>query len=182
MRSIPTSIPEVLLFEPDVFFDERGFSMEAYQAKSFSAAGVTAVFVQDNHSRSVRNVLRGLHYQIHQSQAKLVRVVNGEVFDVAVDIRHSSPTFGKWVGALLSAENKRQIWVPNGFAHGVYILSDWADVIYKVSDYYSPKWERTIIWNDPSLQIEWPLVDGAKPILSSKDALGASFDQSELFA
>ena len=182
MRFFPTEIPEVIILEPEVFYDKRGFSMEVYQAKKFSEAGITAVFVQDNHSRSIRNTLRGLHYQIHQPQAKLVRVVNGEVFDVAVDIRRSSPTFGKWVGALLTAENKRQIWVPIGFAHGIFVLSDWADVIYKVSDYYSPQWERTIIWNDLNLQIEWPLNDGAEPILSSKDALGASFEQSELFA
>jgi dTDP-4-dehydrorhamnose 3,5-epimerase len=181
MRVLPTKIPEVILNEPDVFNDERGFSMEAYQARRFSKAGISVNFVQDNHSRSIKNTLRGLHYQIQHPQAKLVRVVYGQVFDVAVDIRRSSPSFGKWIGEMLSAENKRQIWIPEGFAHGIYILSDWADVIYKVSDYYSPESERTIIWNDPTIEIEWPLLDGLGPILSSRDAKGILLGESELF-
>jgi dTDP-4-dehydrorhamnose 3,5-epimerase len=181
MLSIPTLIPEVLLVEPEVISDERGFFMEVYQFRQFAAAGISARFVQDNHSKSIRGTLRGLHYQIRHPQAKLVRVVYGEVFDVAVDLRRSSPTFGQWVGEVISAENKRQLWIPIGFAHGMYILSDWAEVIYKVSDYYSPKWERTIIWDDPKLDIEWPLKDGLAPILSQKDARGVSLDQSDLF-
>ncbi len=182
MRSIPTSIPDILILEPDVFPDERGYFMEVYQTREFSSLGISMNFVQDNHSGSIHNTLRGLHYQTTQPQAKLVRVISGEVYDVAVDIRRSSPTFGHWVGASLSAENKRQIWIPIGFAHGIYILSDWAEVIYKVSDYYSPRHERTILWNDPDLAIDWPLLDGISPILSEKDALGEAFDQSELYA
>ena len=181
MQFVPTEISEVLLLESDVFADERGFFMEVYQCKRFAAAGIDCNFVQDNQSGSKRGILRGLHYQIRQPQAKLVRVVQGEAFDVAVDLRRSSPTFGRWVGALISAENRRQIWIPIGFAHGIYVLSEWAEVIYKVSDYYAPEWERTILWNDPQLAIHWPLLDGQPPILSERDAHGSTFDCADKF-
>ena len=181
MRFIKTEIPEIILIESDVFEDERGFFMETYHTGRFAEAGIQAEFVQDNHSGSCQGILRGLHYQIRQTQAKLVRVIFGEVFDVAVDIRRSSPSFGKWVGVNLSAENKRQIWIPGGFAHGIYILSDWAEVVYKVSDLYAPQWERTILWNDQTLGIIWPLRNGQMPIISKKDAEGKNLYQAELF-
>jgi dTDP-4-dehydrorhamnose 3,5-epimerase len=181
MQFIATAIPGVLILEPKVFGDERGFFMETYQAQLFAEAGIHYNFVQDNHSGSRQGILRGLHYQIRQSQAKLVRVVAGEIFDVAVDIRRSSPTFGQWVGVHLSAQNKRQVWVPVGFAHGFYVLSEWAEFLYKVSDFYAPQWERTLIWNDPRLNIAWPLVDGKPPSLSQKDAQGLPLDQIECF-
>ncbi len=181
MHFIPTDIPEIIIIEPEVFGDARGFFMETYQANRFAQAGIQANFVQDNHSGSCQGTLRGLHYQIRQPQAKLVRVIYGEVYDVAVDIRRSSPSFGKWVGVNLSAENKRQIWVPAGFAHGVYILSEWAELVYKVSDLYAPEWERTLLWNDPELGIPWPLINKQMPILSKKDAEGKSLHQAELF-
>ena len=181
MQFIPSRIPEVILIEPVQYDDERGFSMELYQARLFGEAGIKALFVQDNQSGSKRGTLRGLHYQIRQPQGKLVRVLIGEVFDVAVDLRRSSPTFGQWVAATLSAQNRRQIWIPAGFAHGIYALSDWAEVHYKVSDYYAPDWERTLIWNDPQLGIEWPLQDGKDPFLSAKDAVGLTLDQADLY-
>jgi dTDP-4-dehydrorhamnose 3,5-epimerase len=181
MQFMPTGIPEVVIIEPKVFGDERGFFMETYRQESFSQAGITARFVQDNHSGSRQGVLRGLHYQIRQPQGKLFRVVLGEVFDVAVDIRRSSPTFGRWAGAILSAGNRRQIWVPPGFAHGFYVLSEWAEIFYKVSDYYAPQWERTLLWNDPAIGIEWPLLPGSPPALSPKDLQGLPLDQAELF-
>ncbi|MCC7129069.1 MAG: dTDP-4-dehydrorhamnose 3,5-epimerase [Anaerolineae bacterium UTCFX2] len=181
MRFIPTEIPEVMLLEPVVFSDERGFFMETYRADEFAQPGIERPFVQDNHSGSRRGALRGLHYQIRQPQAKLVRAIQGEVFDVAVDIRRSSPTFGRWVGAILSAENKRQLWIPTGFAHGIYILSEWAEVLYKVSDFYAPQWERTLLWNDPGIGIRWPLVGGSEPVLSPKDRRGLPLAQAELF-
>jgi dTDP-4-dehydrorhamnose 3,5-epimerase len=181
MRFIPTDIPEVIIIEPQVFGDTRGFNMETYHSSRFAQAGIQANFVQDNHSGSRQGILRGLHYQIRQSQAKLVRVICGEVYDVAVDIRRSSPSFGKWVGVNLSAENKRQIWIPAGFAHGFYTLSEWAELVYKVSDLYAPEWERTLIWNDPELGIPWPLINKQMPILSKKDAEGKPLDQAELF-
>jgi dTDP-4-dehydrorhamnose 3,5-epimerase len=165
-----------------VFGDERGFFMETYQQEKFAAAGITHQFVQDNHSRSVRGTLRGIHYQIRNTQGKLVRFVVGEVFDVAVDLRRSSPTFGKWVGYILSAENKRILWVPPGFGHGFYTLSDWAEVVYKATDYYSPADERSIIWNDPDIGIKWPEQVKEKLIISEKDALGATLKQAEVFA
>ncbi len=177
----PLSIPDVILIEPKVFGDERGFFLETYQAKRFADAGIAANFVQDNHSKSQKGVLRGLHYQIRQPQGKLFRVVSGEVFDVAVDLRRSSPTFGKWVGAILSAENKHQIWVPVGFAHGFYTLSDSAEVFYKTTDYYAPEWERSIVWNDATINISWPLPNGNLPVLSPKDALGKTLQDAELF-
>jgi dTDP-4-dehydrorhamnose 3,5-epimerase len=180
MNVIPTAIPDVLIIEPKVFGDERGFFFESYNEKTFrEKTGIAASFVQDNHSRSARNVLRGLHYQIKQPQGKLVRVTAGEVFDVAVDIRKSSPTFGKWVGVHLSAENKRQIWVPPGFAHGFVVLSEAAEFLYKTTDYWAPEWERTIAWNDPTLAIDWPI--SGDPILAAKDEAGKSFSATEVF-
>ncbi len=181
MKFIPTEIPDVILIEPRVFGDARGFFMETYQAKEFAFQGIHADFVQDNHSGSQKGILRGLHYQICHSQGKLVRVITGEVFDVVVDLRRSSPTFGKWVGTMLSAENKRQLWVPAGFAHGFYVVSDWAEFIYKVTDFYAPEWERTLKWDDPQLAVKWPLVGGQPPVLSTKDENGTPFDQAELF-
>jgi dTDP-4-dehydrorhamnose 3,5-epimerase len=177
----PLFIPDVILVEPKVFGDERGFFLETYQEKRFSAAGIVANFVQDNHSRSLQGVLRGLHYQIRQPQGKLIRVIAGEVFDVAVDLRRSSPMFGKWVGALLSAENKKQLWIPAGFSHGFYTLSDSAEIIYKATDYYAPEWERCIAWNDPAINIHWPISNGNLPILSPKDAQGKTLRDADLF-
>lgn len=181
MKLTPTSIPDVILVEPRIFGDARGFFMETYQAKVFAEAGIHAEFVQDNHSGSQKGILRGLHYQIHQTQGKLVRVVVGEVFDVAVDLRRSSPTFGKWVGVTLSAENKCALWVPPGFAHGFYVCSDWAEFTYKATDFYAPEWERTLLWNDPQIGVNWPLVDGQLPRLSAKDAVGTLLSEAELF-
>lgn len=181
MKSTNLSISEVVLFEPRVFGDERGFFFESYNQKVFeSAVGRSVSFVQDNHSRSTRNVLRGLHYQIQQPQGKLVRVVQGAVFDVAVDIRRSSPTFGKWVGEVLSAENKKQLWVPAGFAHGFVTLSDTAEFLYKTTDYYAPEFERCIRWDDAELQIAWGM-DG-DPVVSNKDKEGLPLVRAELFS
>lgn len=181
MKAAPLAIPDVVLIEPKVFGDERGFFFESFNQTLFEAAvGKPVQFVQDNHSRSVKNVLRGLHYQIQHPQGKLVRVVQGEVFDVAVDIRKSSKTFGQWVGEILSAENKRQIWIPEGFAHGFVVLSETAEFLYKTTEYYAPAHERCILWNDPALQIEWPA--GIQPILSTKDAQGKPFNEAEVFA
>lgn len=180
MKATPLAIPDVVLIEPDVFGDERGFFFESFNQRAFEKAVSKAVhFVQDNHSKSARNVLRGLHYQIRQPQGKLVRVTAGEVFDVAVDLRRSSPTFGHWVGTTLSAENKRQLWIPEGFAHGFVVTSDVAEVLYKTTDYWAPEHERSLIWNDPALAIGWPAVE---PILSAKDQVGATLDRAELFA
>lgn len=180
MKAIPTTIPDVLILEPKVFGDSRGFFFESYNHNSFQeATGLNVHFVQDNHSKSSRHVLRGLHYQIQQAQGKLVRVVEGEVFDVAVDLRRLSPTFGQWVGEILSADNKRQMWIPPGFAHGFVVLSDTAEFLYKTTDYYAPQFERCILWNDPTLGIRWP-VDG-EPQLSAKDIAGLPFAQSEYF-
>ncbi|MEO1147788.1 MAG: dTDP-4-dehydrorhamnose 3,5-epimerase [Cyanobacteria bacterium J06638_22] len=182
MNIIPTEIPDVLIIEPKVFGDDRGFFFESYNEQNFQEkAEVDVQFVQDNHSRSGRNVLRGLHYQVQQAQGKLVRTVVGEIFDVAVDIRRSSPTFGQWVGYTLSAENKHQLWVPAGFAHGFLVVSDIAEVLYKTTDYYAPQHERSILWNDPDLAIAWPL-DGEQPALSKKDKDGQPFKTAEVFA
>jgi len=181
MKLNSTSIPDIILIEPRVFGDERGFFMETYHARKFEELGIPDRFVQDNHSGSYRGTLRGLHYQIHRTQGKLVRAVVGEVFDVAVDLRRSSTTFGHWVGENLSAENKRQLWVPPGFAHGFYVLSDWAEVLYKVTDFYAAEWDRTLIWNDPKVGITWPIEDGESPILSAKDAQGNTLDETEVF-
>lgn len=181
MNATPLAIPEVILFEPKIFGDDRGFFFESFNQQRFNeTTGRPVSFVQDNHSRSVRNVLRGLHYQIRQPQGKLVRVASGEVFDVAVDLRRSSPTFGQWVGAVLSAENKKQLWVPEGFAHGFVVLSEAAEFLYKTTDYYAPEHERCIVWNDPTLGIEWP-IEG-EPVLSGKDAQGARFTAAEVYA
>jgi len=179
MHFTSTIIPEVIIIEPRVFADERGFFLESYQKQRFSEAGIPYDFVQDNHSKSQQGVLRGLHYQIQQPQGKLVRVIAGEIFDVAVDIRRSSPTFGKWVGDYLSAENKKMLWVPAGFAHGFYVTSPDAEVLYKTTDYYAPEWERTILWNDPSINIQWP--KNSQPILSSKDKAGKPLVEAEVF-
>lgn len=180
MNVIQTAIPEVLILEPRVFGDARGFFFESYNQRAFQdATGWAPAFVQDNHSGSARGVLRGLHYQIRQPQGKLVRVVAGEVYDVAVDLRQSSPTFGRWVGSHLSADNRRQMWVPPGFAHGFLVLSEFAEVLYKATDFYAPEHERCIAWNDPGLAIDWPL-DGP-PMLSAKDAQGVSLREAELF-
>ena len=180
MSFIPTIIPDVILIEPKVFADERGFVLESYQKQRFTAAVIPFDFVQDNHSKSQQGVLRGLHYQIQQAQGKLVRVIAGEVFDVAVDIRKSSPTFGKWVGEFLSADNKKMLWVPAGFAHGFYVISPSAEVQYKTTDYYAPQWERTIAWNDPAINIAWPLHDRL-PTLSPKDEAGKALAQADVF-
>ena len=180
MSIIYTRIPEVLQFEPQVFTDDRGFFFEAYNDRKFpQETGIIANFVQDNHSCSKQNVLRGLHYQIQQPQGKLIRAVVGTIFDVAVDIRKSSPTFGKWVGSELSAENKRLLWIPPGFAHGFLVLSEIAEVLYKTTDYYAPQGDRTILWNDPDLAIDWPL--STTPILSTKDEAGKSLRTAEVF-
>jgi dTDP-4-dehydrorhamnose 3,5-epimerase len=181
MKFFPTEIPEVIRIEPEVYSDERGFFMETYQSARFAVAGIDYDFVQDNHSGSKRGILRGLHYQIRQPQGKLVRIANGEVFDVAVDLRRSSPNFGKWVGSCLSTENKYQLWIPPGFAHGFYVLSDWAELVYKTTDYYSPQWDRTLLWDDPDLNIDWPVQPGTTPILSKKDAGGTRLKDADVF-
>ncbi len=180
MQIVQTAIPEVLILEPQVYGDERGFFFESFNQQKFEAlTGVKTDFVQDNHSKSALNVLRGLHYQIQQPQGKLVRVVAGEVFDVAVDLRRQSPTFGKWVGVNLSAENKRQLWVPAGFAHGFLVLKEGTEFLYKTTDYYVPQHERCIRWDDPEIGIEWPLA--ADPVLSAKDRLGLDFSKAAVF-
>ncbi|SEK27103.1 dTDP-4-dehydrorhamnose 3,5-epimerase [Nitrosovibrio tenuis] len=183
MKAIPTSIPEVLIIEPRVFGDSRGFFFESFNQKDFHrATGLDVSFVQDNHSRSVKGVLRGLHYQIRKPQGKLVRVARGAVFDVSVDIRKSSPNFGRWVGVELTEDNHRQLWVPPGFAHGFYVLSDSADFLYKTTDYYSSDFERSLLWNDARIGILWPVDTGTQPIISLKDAQAASLADAEVFA
>jgi len=182
MQFTPLEIRDVVLVTPRVFEDERGFFMESFREDRFIAAGITARFVQDNHSASSRGVLRGLHYQVQQAQGKLLRCVAGEIFDVAVDLRRSSPTFGRWVSAVLSAQNKQMLWVPPGFAHGFYVMSERAELLYKASDYYAPQHERSLLWNDLALGIPWPLVDGQPPILSKKDAEGMPLSQAETYA
>ncbi len=180
MKITASKIPEVLVIEPTVYGDERGFFYESFNADVFQKeTGITSQFVQDNHSRSAKNVLRGLHYQIKQPQGKLVRVVLGEVFDVAVDLRKNSPTFGQWVGEYLSAENKKMFWVPAGFAHGFVVLSDVAEFLYKTTDYYAPEYERSIRWDDADIAIEWPA--GIAPQLSEKDAAANSFNNADVF-
>ena len=179
MNVTPTALPDVLLIEPRVFGDERGFFFESWNERAFAAAGVDATFVQDNHSRSVRNVLRGLHYQIQHAQGKLVRVCAGEVFDVAVDIRKSSPSFGRWVGMMLSAQNRRMLWIPPGFAHGFLVVSEAAEFLYKTTDYWYSEHERTLLWSDPALAIDWPL-DGA-PTLAAKDQTGRPLASADLY-
>ncbi len=180
MKATPLAIPEVVLIEPKIFGDDRGFFFESFNSKAFTQAiGHEVEFVQDNHSKSVRGVLRGIHYQIQQAQGKLVRVTQGTVFDVAVDLRKSSPTFGQWVGAELSAENKHQLWVPPGFGHGFVVLSDTAEFLYKTTDYYAPEHERCIIWNDPMLAIDWRIQDAPK--LSAKDSQGRPLAESNVY-
>lgn len=181
MKATATAIADVLLIEPKVFGDDRGFFYESFNRRAFGeASGIDVDFVQDNHSKSARNVLRGLHYQIKQPQGKLVRVVAGEVYDVAVDLRRSSPTFGLWVGEMLSADNKRQLWIPPGMAHGFVVLSESAEFLYKTTDYWAPEHERCIVWDDPTLAIAWPPLNG-DPLLSAKDAKGQAFLQAEVF-
>ncbi len=181
MQVQTTNIPEVLIFEPKVFGDDRGFFYESFNERRFNElTGISTSFVQDNHSKSAKNVLRGLHYQIRQPQGKLVRVVAGEVFDVAVDVRKSSPTFGHWVGVTLSAENKRQLWIPEGFAHGFVVTSESAEFLYKTTDYWAPEFERSILWNDPAIAIDWPIQ--GTPLLSGKDQIGKLLADAEVFA
>ncbi len=181
MKATPTSIPSVLIIEPRVFGDTRGFFFESFNQRAFNqATGLDVNFVQDNHSRSSKGVLRGLHYQIQQPQGKLVRVVRGSVFDVTVDLQKSSPTFGQWVGVELTEDNHRQLWIPPGFAHGFYVLSDSADFLYKTTDYYAPEFECSLIWNDPTIGIEWPL--NTQPIISAKDAQGKTLADAKVFS
>ena len=180
MEFVRLEIPDLVLVKPKVFGDARGFFFESWEARKFAAGGIDARFVQDNYSRSVQGTLRGLHYQLPQPQGKLVRVTQGEVFDVAVDIRRSSPTFGKWVGTMLSGENKHQLWIPAGFAHGFYVLSESAEFFYKCTDFYAPEYERTLRWDDPAIGIAWPL-HGAEPLLSPKDRLGKPLAEAECF-
>ena len=179
MNVIETGLPDVLILEPKVFGDARGFFMESYNRQRFAELGLPTEFVQDNHSRSGRGVLRGLHYQIRQPQGKLVRVVCGAVYDVVVDLRRSSPTFGRWEGVELTGENKRMLWIPPGFAHGFLVLSDFADFLYKTTDFYAPEHERCLLWNDPALGITWPL--SGKPILSTKDRAGKLLSEAEVY-
>jgi dTDP-4-dehydrorhamnose 3,5-epimerase len=180
MKVVPTALPDVLVIEPQVFGDARGFFFESFNRRAFrEATGLDLEFVQDNHSRSARNVLRGLHYQIKQPQGKLVRCIAGEVFDVAVDLRRSSPTFGKWAGVTLSADNKRMAWIPPGFGHGFLVLSELAEFLYKTTDYYAPEHERSIAWNDPDIGIAWPLA--GEPVLSAKDKAGTRLRDAEVF-
>jgi dTDP-4-dehydrorhamnose 3,5-epimerase len=179
MHFEPTEIPDVVLIRPDVVEDSRGCSLESWNERKFAAAGLGMRFVQDNHARSRRNVLRGLHFQVRQAQGKLGRVVSGAVFDVAVDVRRSSPTFGRWVGAVLSEENRHILWVPPGFAHGFLVLSESADFVYRCTDFWAPEHERAILWNDPDLNIAWPLPEGVTPILSSRDATAVRLRDAE---
>jgi dTDP-4-dehydrorhamnose 3,5-epimerase len=181
IKKIPTPFPDVFVLEPRVFGDERGFFLESYNEREMAQAGILDRFVQDNHSSSQRNVLRGLHYQVRVTQGKLVRVVEGEILDVAVDLRRSSQTFGQWHGVRLSSENKQMLWIPPGFAHGFRVLSPTAEVLYKATGYYSPEDERTVAWNDPDLKVEWEL-DGALPVVSQKDERGVAFRDAETFA
>ncbi len=182
MKFTPTTLPGVITVEPRCFADERGFFMETFQSQHFCEAGLPVAFVQDNHSASRQGVLRGLHYQVDNVQGKLVRVVAGEIYDIAVDLRRSSTTFGQWVATVLSAQNHLQVWIPAGFAHGFYALSDWSEILYKTTDYYNPQAERTLLWNDPSLAIPWPLIDDQPPLLSPKDARGIPLKDAEVFA
>jgi len=181
MRFQPTEIADVVLIEPDVYGDERGYFLQTYHYRDFLASGIAAQFVQDNYSGSRQGTLRGLHYQIQQPQGKLVRVVIGEIFDVAVDLRRSSSTFGKHVATVLTAENKQQLWIPEGFAHGFYVMSEWAEFSYKTSNYYTPQWERTLLWSDPVLGIKWPFLADLPLILAPKDTLGKTLDQAEVY-
>jgi len=181
MNFVRTKISDVVLISPEVYGDDRGFFLETFREDQFSKFELGPRFVQDNHSGSQKGVLRGLHYQIQNPQGKLVRAIAGEIFDVAVDIRKSSDTFGQWVGVVLSAKNKQQLWLPPGFAHGFFVLSDWAEVVYKATDYYAPEFERSILWNDPDIKIEWPIHPGHSPIVSGKDSKASIFKNAEYF-
>lgn len=183
MKTLPTNLPEVLLIEPKVFGDARGFFMESWNRKTFAGLGLDLDFVQDNHSRSARGVLRGLHYQLKQPQGKLVRVTSGAVYDVAVDLRRGSPRFGQWTGHELSAENRHMLWVPPGFGHGFLVLSESADFLYKTTEYYAPEHERCVLWNDPAIGIDWPLagIPGGQPALSAKDQVGSRLEDAEVY-
>ena len=177
----PTELPDVITVFPEVFSDARGENWEVYHQGKFSEHGIPYEFIQDNQSNSRRTVLRGLHYQINSPQGKLVRAIKGRIFDVAVDLRRSSPTFGKWVGRILSDRNRLQLWVPPGFAHGFYALSTWAQVSYKLTELYSSEYDRTLLWNDPQVGVNWPLINGKPPMLSAKDAIGIPFEKAEVF-
>lgn len=181
LKFVPHGLPGMVLIEPFKAGDSRGFFMETFQKAEFERAGLPVDFVQDNHSGSHGGILRGLHYQIKHPQGKLVRVVIGEVFDVVVDLRKYSPTFGQWSGIRLSAQSPMVLWIPPGFAHGFYVVSDWAEFVYKTTDYYAPEWERTILWNDPTLAIDWHIPDGISPILSTKDAAGSAFHEADVY-
>ena len=181
MQFTDTKLPGIVLVEPKVFEDKRGFFFESYHKSLFNEQGITLEFVQDNHSRSKQGALRGMHYQIQQPQGKLVRVILGEIYDVAIDLRKSSSTFGQWAGFYLSAGNKKQLYIPPGFAHGFYVVSEWAEVLYKATDYYAPQWERTLLWNDTHINISWPLLKGKSPLLSPKDAIGLPFHKAEVY-
>jgi len=181
MKYTPLRIPDVIVIEPQVFGDHRGFFMETWREDEFKQKIVDLTFVQDNHSKSLQGILRGLHYQIQHPQGKLVRVVSGKIFDVVVDLRKSSSTFGEWVGIILSSDNKKMLWVPPGFAHGFYVLSHEAEFIYKCTDYWSPEYERSIIWNDSSLAIDWPIIQDTFPVLAEKDKDGSTLENAEVF-
>ena len=181
MKFTATTIPDVIIIEPQVFGDQRGFFMETWRQDKFKEAGIPSEFIQDNHSSSSQGILRGLHYQIQQAQGKLVRVIKGEVYDVAVDMRLSSPSFGQWVGETLTAENKKMLWVPPGFAHGFYVTSPQAEFVYKCTDYYAPEHERSLLWNDKDLNINWPILQGTEPKLSEKDTKGIEFKEAEYY-
>ena len=181
MQFHTAAIPDVVIIERELYRDERGFFMETFRAMEFADHGIPGPFVQDNHTGSHRGILRGLHYQLWQPQGKLVSVVAGEVFDVAVDLRRSSSSFGRWVGMTLTKEGRQLLWVPPGFAHGFYVLSEWAEVTYKTTNYYAPEWERTLLWNDPDLAISWPLIDDAAPLQSDKDSHGRPFREADYF-
>jgi dTDP-4-dehydrorhamnose 3,5-epimerase len=181
MDFIPTKISEVIMITPRIFHDDRGEFHEFYRRSEFETAGISVEFVQDNHARSKQGVLRGLHYQIQHAQGKLLRVVNGEIYDVAVDLRRSSSTFGQYVGVTLNDKERNQLWIPPGFAHGYYVISDWAEMSYKVTEYYAPEWERTLRWNDPELGIDWPLLSAKEPILSKNDAQGLLLKDAEVY-
>jgi dTDP-4-dehydrorhamnose 3,5-epimerase len=176
-----TEIPDIIEIQPDKFEDTRGYFLETYREDLFREAGIPTMFVQDNQSGSKQGVLRGLHYQIQQPQGKLVRVLAGEIYDVAVDLRRSSSLFGRWFGTVLSAQKKNQLWIPGGFAHGFYVLSETAEIHYKATDYYAPQWERTLLWNDPALGIRWPLIEGQSPVISVKDAAGSPLSEAETY-
>ncbi len=181
MQFIPTNIPDVILIQPQVYGDERGFFLETYQAQRFGAAGLPFIYVQDNHSGSQHGTLRGLHYQIRQPQGKVIRALVGEIYDVVVDLRKWSPTFRQWVALELTAKNKTELWIPPGFAHGFYVVSEWAEIAYKATDYYAPEWERSLLWNDPDLNIPWPIPAGEQPILSTKDRQGKKLSEAEVY-